>query len=66
MPRLRGRGGNIGRRTRNSQIAHTRRLNRTAEDLLTDNANLGDQVANTRANESQEQRNERLQANALR
>ena len=66
MPRLRGRGGNIGRRTRNSQIAHTRRFNRTAEDLLTDNANLRDQVANTRANESQEQRNECLQANALR
>lgn len=66
MPRLRGRGGNIGRRTRNSQIVRTRRLNRTAEDQLTDNANLRDQVANTRANESQEQLNERLRANALR
>jgi len=34
------RGGNIGRRTRNSQIVRTRRLNRMAEDQLTDNANL--------------------------
>ena len=65
MPRLCGRGGNIGRRTRISQIDHTRRLNRTLEDLLRDNANARDQVANTRANESQEQRNKRLQANAL-
>lgn len=66
MPRLRGRGGNIGRRTRNSQLVQNRRLNRSAEDQLTDNENLRNQAAITRANESQEQRNERLRANALR
>jgi len=55
----------IGRRTRILQIVHTRRLSRTAEDQLTDNANFGDQVANTHANEIQEQRNERRRANAL-
>ena len=66
MPRLRVRGGNIGRRTRHSEIVHTNRFNRTADEQLTDNANLRDQVAKTRANEIQEQRNERLRANALR
>ncbi|KAK0072379.1 hypothetical protein PV325_011441 [Microctonus aethiopoides] len=61
MPRLRGRaGGNIGRRTRNAEIIRFRRLNRTAGEHLTDNVNLGVQVANTRANESLEQRNEHL------
>ena len=33
-------------RDRNSQIARTRRLNRTAENQLTDNANIRDQVTN--------------------
>jgi len=37
-----------------------------AEDQLTDNANVRDQVANTRANEIQEQCHERHLANALR
>jgi len=49
-------GGNIGQRTRNSQIVHTCWLNRTAKYQLTDNANLKNQVANTRANKSQEYR----------
>lgn len=66
MPRLRRGGGNIGRRTRNAQGVHTHRLNSTAEDQLTDTANLRDRVANLRANENQERRNERLRANALR
>ncbi|VVC27150.1 Hypothetical protein CINCED_3A015105, partial [Cinara cedri] len=65
-PRLRGRGGNIGRRTWNSQLVQNRRLNRSAEDQLTDNENLRNQAAITRTNESQEQRNERRRANALR
>ncbi|VVC45421.1 Hypothetical protein CINCED_3A022633 [Cinara cedri] len=42
------------------------RLNRSAEDQLTDNENLRNQAAITRTNESQEQRNERRRANALR
>ena len=37
---------------------HNRLLNRTAEDHLTDNVNLRDRVAITRANESREHRNE--------
>ncbi|VVC37945.1 Hypothetical protein CINCED_3A010874 [Cinara cedri] len=66
MPRFRRRGGNIGRRTRNSQLVQNRRLNRSAEDQLTDNENLRNQAVITRTNESQEQRNERRRANALR
>ncbi|KAK0160292.1 hypothetical protein PV328_007720 [Microctonus aethiopoides] len=55
MTCLRGRaGGNIGRRTRNAEIVRFCRLNRTAEEHLTDNVNLRVQVANTRANESLE------------
>ena len=60
MPRLRRRG-NIGRRTRHSQIMHTLRLNITEEDT-----SLGDQVANRNANERQEHRYERLRSNTLR
>ena len=66
MPRLRGRGGNIGRQTRNSQLVHNRRLNWLEENQLTDNKNLKNQAEITRRNESQEQRNERRWANALR
>ncbi|XP_075217959.1 uncharacterized protein LOC142322756 isoform X2 [Lycorma delicatula] len=33
MPRLRGRAGNIGRRTRHAQIVHNHRLNRMADQL---------------------------------
>jgi len=39
---------------------------RHINDIYADNANLRDQVANTRANEIQEQRNESRRANALR
>jgi len=56
-------GGNIGRRTRNSQLVHNYRLNRSAEDQLTDIENVRNQTAITRANESQEQRNKRRRAN---
>jgi hypothetical protein len=53
----------------NSQLVQNRRLNRSTEDQLTDNENVRNQVrlqaAITRANESQEQRNKRPQANAL-
>ncbi|GIY08883.1 hypothetical protein CDAR_97011 [Caerostris darwini] len=42
------------------------RLYRTAEDQLTDNTNIRDQIANRRANEIEEQRDELLRANALR
>lgn len=66
MPRLRGRAKNIGRRTRNAQLIHDRRLNRSIEEHSTDNANLRDQVACSRANENSEQRVQRLYANALR
>ena len=66
MPRLRGRAKNIGRRTRNAQLVHDRRLNRSIEEHSTDNANLRDQVACSRANENSEQRVQRLHANALR
>ncbi|KAG8290834.1 hypothetical protein J6590_074822 [Homalodisca vitripennis] len=58
MPRLRGRGRNIGRRTRHAQLAHDRRLNRTDQEHSTDNVTLMDQVARTRANENSEQRNQ--------
>lgn len=66
MPRLRGRGGNIGRRTIHSQLQHNHRLNTSAQDQLTVNGNVINPTAITRANESQEHRNERLRANALR
>ncbi|VVC42431.1 Hypothetical protein CINCED_3A001227 [Cinara cedri] len=66
MPRLRGRGGNIGQRTRNSQLVQNSRLNRSAKDQLTDNENLRNQAAIKRTNGSQEQCNERRRANALR
>ncbi|XP_071035395.1 uncharacterized protein [Parasteatoda tepidariorum] len=66
MPRLRGRARNIGRRTRNAQLVHDHRLNRTVEEHLTDNVNLRNQVASSRENENSEQRNQRLRANALR
>ncbi|GBP76085.1 hypothetical protein EVAR_46953_1 [Eumeta japonica] len=62
MPCLRRRGGNIGQRTRNSQLLQNRWLNRSAEDK----ENVRNQAAIIRANGSQEQRNERLRANALR
>jgi len=52
MASLRGREGNIGRRTWNSQLVQNRRLNRSAEDQLTDNEILKNQVAITRANET--------------
>jgi len=58
--------GNIGLRTRNAQFVHNYRLNRSAEDQLTDNGNVRNQTAITRANESKELRNERRRANALR
>ena len=38
-------GGNIGRRTRNSQIVHNYQLNRSAGDQLTDNENVRNQTA---------------------
>ncbi|VVC36598.1 Hypothetical protein CINCED_3A006055 [Cinara cedri] len=66
MPRLCGRRGNIRRLTRNSQLVQNRWLNRSAEDQLTDNENLRNQIAITRTNESQEQRNERHRVNTLR
>ena len=66
MPRLRGRGGNIGRRTWDSQRNYNRRLNRTAEERLADNVKLRHRAAIARANESPEHRNERLRADALR
>jgi|UniRef100_A0A2S2QLF8 hypothetical protein len=66
MSRLRGRRGNIGRRTQNSQLVQNRRLNRSAEDQLTDNEHLRNQAAIKRANESHDQRNERRRTNALR
>ncbi|GFS46538.1 transcription elongation factor 1 homolog [Nephila pilipes] len=66
MPRLRGRARNIGRRTQHAQLVHDRRLNRTAEEHSTDNVNLRDQVANTRANANSEQRDQRLRVNTLR
>ncbi|GFY70280.1 uncharacterized protein TNIN_257151 [Trichonephila inaurata madagascariensis] len=55
MPRLRRRASNIGRRTQHAQLVHDCRLNRTAEEHSTDNVNLRDQVASTRANENSEQ-----------
>ena len=57
MPHLVQRARNIGRRTRNAQLVHDRRLNRTDEEHSRDNVNLRDQVACTRANENSEQRN---------
>ncbi|GFW59075.1 transcription elongation factor 1 homolog [Trichonephila clavipes] len=63
---LRGRARNIGRRTQHAQLVHDRRLNRTAEEHSTDNVNLRDQVASTRANEISKQRDQRLRANTLR
>lgn len=63
MPRKRG---NIGRPTRHSQVVRNNRLNRTAEEQATDNANARDGMASTRAHESEEQRNDRLRANAIR
>lgn len=66
IPRLRGRARNIGRRTRNAQLVHDRRLNRTVEEHSTDNVNLKNQVACTRANENSGQRAQRLRANTLR
>ncbi|XP_050340695.1 uncharacterized protein LOC126767147 [Bactrocera neohumeralis] len=66
MPRLRGRAKNIGRRSHNPQIARNHRLNRTVEEHLTTNANVREQIANSRANENSEQRNQRLRANTLR
>ena len=60
MPRLRRRG-NIGRCIWHSQIMHTLRLNITEEDT-----SLGDQAANTNANERREHRYERLRSNTLR
>ena len=66
MPRLRKRARNIYRRTRNAQLAHDRQLDTTVEKYSRDNVNLRDQVANTRASENSEQRNQRLRANTLR
>lgn len=66
MPRLRGRGNNIGRRTRHSQEVRNIRQNSSAEARATDNEHLRVRMANIRANETTDQRNERLQANALR
>ena len=66
MPRLRGRARNIGRRTRHAELVHNRRLNRTVDEHSTDNTNLRDQVACTRANENSEQRTRRLRANTIR
>ena len=66
MPRLCKRARNIGQCTRNTQLVHDRRLNRTVEEQSTDNVHLRDHVACTRANENSEQRNQRLRANTLR
>uniref|UniRef100_A0A1B6DWN4 C2H2-type domain-containing protein n=2 Tax=Clastoptera arizonana TaxID=38151 RepID=A0A1B6DWN4_9HEMI len=40
MPRLRGRAKNIGRRTRNAQLIHDRRLKRLKQENSTDNVNF--------------------------
>ena len=66
MPRLRERARNIGRRTRNAQLVHNRRLNRKVGEYSTDNVNLRDEVACTHANENSEQRKQRLRTNTLR
>ena len=65
MSRLCKRARNIGRYTRNAQLVHDRRLNRTVEHLR-DNVNLRDQVACTHANENSEQCNQGLRVNTLR
>lgn len=66
MPRYRKRRGDIGLRTKQAQSVRNRRLNRTPEQYLKDNAYSREQVARSRANESAEQRSHRLHANNLR
>ncbi|XP_026471532.1 uncharacterized protein LOC113375801 [Ctenocephalides felis] len=66
MPRIRRAASNFGRRTRQARAIYERRLNRTHEQHMTDNMNLREQVANTRANESLERRTQRLTDMALR
>uniref|UniRef100_A0A0K8UGF5 Transcription elongation factor 1 homolog n=1 Tax=Bactrocera latifrons TaxID=174628 RepID=A0A0K8UGF5_BACLA len=55
----------ISRRSHNAQMVRNHRLNRTVEEHLTTNANVREQIANPRANENSEQRNQRLHANTL-
>jgi hypothetical protein len=61
MPPLRGRRGNWSTDSEFT-ISPEPSVNRSTEDQLTDNENLRNQPAITRANESQEQRNKRRRA----